>query len=556
MKVYYTEKRSITKLYIGKFTAHCYYLYCQQHKDQKFAPEEIYQLTPRYCNYAYDVLIYCGKALFFYNRNVAEIVTDLKRKNILISHSEVSFLAQKFIIYLAILHEDSRKKLRKYMNSKGGYILHIDGTSEGSSPHLISALDEISSIVLDNIKISTEKADKMIPMLQNIKNTFGDPLAIVHDMGKAMLSSSEIVFPDVSNFICHFHFLKDIGKDLFEKEYATIRSRLKYHGVSTKLAYRIRQLNITDDYHLDLKQMVLIFQNAKLAETLDVTSIKYCCYVLILWALDGKKHGDGFGFPFDRPHLVFYQRLTKVQNFLEKLTHKYLTDCTKTFKCVHQLLNDLKPITNDVESQAVLPILIQKINVFDKLRQAMQIMLPHSNKGLNDNGQPVETKTIEKGVINFRQWLIEQEYYHQDISYQKMIVQIDKYWEKLFADAIQVKTENGYILIQPQRTNNISELFFRGIRKSYRKRTGNNNMSKFLQTMLKDTPLIKNLENEKYMKIILNGNTTLEARFAEVDSKIVKEKLQQEKIRNEKVPTKTKKIIQSKKSMNMLFNIV
>ncbi len=81
-------------------------------------------------------------------------------------------------------------------------------------------------------------------------------------------------------------------------------------------------------------------------------------------------------------------------------------------------------------------------------------------------------------------------------------------------------------------------------------------MTKFLQTMLKDTPLIKNLENEEYMKIILNGNTTLEARFAEVDSKIVKEKLQQEKIRNEKVPTKIKKIIQSKKSMNLLFNIV
>ncbi len=80
-------------------------------------------------------------------------------------------------------------------------------------------------------------------------------------------------------------------------------------------------------------------------------------------------------------------------------------------------------------------------------------------------------------------------------------------------------------------------------------------MTKFLQTMLKDTPLIKNLENEEYMKIILNGNTTLEARFAGVDSKIVKEKLQQEKIRNEKVPTKIKKIIQSKKSMNLLFNI-
>lgn len=556
LNIYYTEKRSIINFYIGKFTVHCIYLYCPDHKEQKFRPEEIYELTPKYCNYGYDILIHCGKALFFFNRTVAETVAELKQRNILISSSEVSFLAQKFIIYLAILHKESGQRLKEYMTAKGGYILHIDGTNEGASPHLISALDEISSIVLDNIKIATEKAEAMIPMLRKIKETFGDPLAIVHDMGKAMLNSTSAVFEGILNFICHFHFLKDIGNDLFEKEYSLVRSRLKYHGISTKLHYRIRQLNVNKDHHFDINQIVSILKTDKLPETMDPHSIKYTCYVLIEWAFEGKKHGDGFGFPFDRRHLVFHQRLTLVSQFAEELKQKYGSDCSKILKPVQLLSKDLQPITNDVEIQNILPLLLQKIKVFDKLRQAMHIMLPDSNRGLNDNGEPVEIKTIEKCVTDFRKWLIKKEYYHQVPGYQKMIEQIEEYWDKLFADPIKVKTENGEITIQPQRTNNISELFFRGIRRSYRKRTGNNRMAKFLQTMLKDTPLVKNLENKGYMKILLNGKTPLEERFAEVDSKIVREKLKQERFCNEKIPAKIKKIIQSKKSMNSLFNVV
>ena len=43
----------------------------------------------------------------------------------------------------------------------------------------------------------------------------------------------------------------------------------------------------------------------------------------------------------------------------------------------------------------------------------------------------------------------------------KMISQIDKYWAKLFADPLPVQTPEGLKFIQPQRTNNIMERFFR-----------------------------------------------------------------------------------------------
>ncbi|HHL33772.1 MAG TPA: hypothetical protein ENJ30_05350 [Desulfobulbaceae bacterium] len=52
-------------------------------------------------------------------------------------------------------------------------------------------------------------------------------------------------------------------------------------------------------------------------------------------------------------------------------------------------------------------------------------------------------------------------------TYASMIVQLDKYWGKLFADPLQIANTDGTMYIQPQRTNNILERFF-----SWRKTAG------------------------------------------------------------------------------------
>ncbi len=61
-----------------------------------------------------------------------------------------------------------------------------------------------------------------------------------------------------------------------------------------------------------------------------------------------------------------------------------------------------------------------------------------------------------------------------------MVKQIDHYWEKLFADPIEIKTLSGTQFVQPQRTNNIMEQFFRDLKRSYRKKNGNNSLTTIL----------------------------------------------------------------------------
>ena len=124
-----------------------------------------------------------------------------------------------------------------------------------------------------------------------------------------------------------------------------------------------------------------------------------------------------------------------------------------------------------------------------------------------------------------------------------MIAQIDKYWKKLFADPITVQTPSGPIQIQPQRTNNILEQFFRSLKRANRRRTGNASSRRMLQTILAETPLIRNLENPAYMKLLLNGKSSLEAVFSDIDIESFREAFREAQDAPEKIPAKLKPLI-------------
>ncbi len=133
-----------------------------------------------------------------------------------------------------------------------------------------------------------------------------------------------------------------------------------------------------------------------------------------------------------------------------------------------------------------------------------------------------------------------------------MIKQIGKYEDKLFADPIKVKTPEGEIEIQPQRTNNCSEQNFRGMRRGERRRTGNNSMKKRFQTMIAETPLVKNLENPEYMKILLQDKKSLAECFAKIDPDKVNEKIKNIN-KDELILPNVKKIIKLKGFQSMIM---
>ena len=334
----------------------------------------------------------------------------------------------------------------------------------------MSGLDAIMKIVLANCKLLSEKSDSIIPFLEDIKTLFGEPLALVHDMSKGIIKAVKQVFPNSLDFICHFHFLRDIGKDLLEDEYDNIRKQLTMHGIAAKLNYRLRAFKqIVDGQHRDnrhverskrLRRRCVFYLHAG-HRCIQHRSFGYTM---------GRNKATGYGFPFDRPHLEFAKRLKEAHTVLGQLRKIELRSGYKDNKPLHKLFFDLSDVMKDRSLWQSVNLMDSEIEVFEKLRTAMRIASQTGKKGLNNGEGPVRMSKIEKEVRKFRKEIVNAKEYKANELHHKMILQIDKYWEKLFADPIEVEACDGKKYIQPQRTNNYAERSFRDLKRGYRKK--------------------------------------------------------------------------------------
>ena len=248
LKVHKTKSKKVFTMHIGGFLTRETLLKCDNCANRKiYGSKELSELVPQGGNYGYDVMINIAESMFFGHRQAPEIQADLRGRNIPISVSEVEYLAKKFIIYLSIAHERNNTGIVEMMDANGGYILHIDALGNKGQQRLISGVDSISDFVLGNAKIKSEHSDCVAPFLKKIKKQFGAPLAVVQDMGKGIMKAVKEIFPKVKILICHFHFLRDIGKDLLENNYDIIRKRLRHFGFLVKLRSFSKELKLLFD---------------------------------------------------------------------------------------------------------------------------------------------------------------------------------------------------------------------------------------------------------------------------------------------------------------------
>lgn len=324
---------------------------------------------------------------------VKEIVQDLWGKNVAISEREVGYLGRKFIIYLSLAHLDSQARLKVAMQRRGGYILHIDGTCEGDSPILLAGLDELSGVVLESVKMPSEHADTLIPFLTGIRERYGVPLGLVHDMGRGIFAAVAVVFPGVADYICHFHFLRDIGKDLLEKEYNDLRNGLKKHRVRVLLRQKLKAAGQKSDGDA-VKLGSLLDEGGSGAPLAEWVPMELC-RTLIHWILDYPSQLAGYGFPFDRPHQVLFQRLEATCRLLRGMPKPIEGRAGRPLR---NLLRLLETATGDGRLKRAAQELARKAEVFDALRQALSIAQPEGGHGLNDDGDEPDIETIEEKV--------------------------------------------------------------------------------------------------------------------------------------------------------------
>ena len=527
-----TQVRHPVLLDIGRFEARETVLYCPVCTDlPPVGSEELAAAVGAHRTFGYDVMAFVGQAGFRACHTADETVELLAGRNVAISESEVRELSARFIVSLGVAHARAAGRMRKQLHDAGGYILHLDSTCKAGSGHLLTAIDEISGLVLFNAKVAGESEDEVAGLLGTLSARYGLPAAISCDMSRGILAAAAAVLPDVPVFICHFHFLRDIGRDLMQEHYQIIRGRLRHHGVKAELKRLQRAVRDSTVTHaVDIETLLDTAAAGERAACPQCPDLPHSAVIgaLLTSAIEAEHTGDGCGFPFDRPHFRFFRQLQSVLEAAQAL-HDYARPEPVARKLYERLIRTLKPVCADRPLCAAADALDNNARLFDRLRTAMRIAEPGSSNGLNDDGTDLPLSTIEQSVDRFCAELRAQPKLAADTAVLRMLHQIDTYRAKLFADPIQVQTPAGTRTLHPQRTNNICERFFRRLARLTCKRTGQELGAAALDHMLPDTPLVANLDNPRYLELLLDGRANIAELFADLDQKLINDTLEEQR---------------------------
>ncbi len=528
-------------MHIGPFHVHETVKVCPLRWCQKiYRHTGLDTFLPPGSNFGYDVIEYVGNAVWGKSHTALQIQVDLKLKNnLIVSESEVIYLAKKYVHYVVEAQRDKQPEIKQFLYRGGGFFMYFDAMHPGNgAAHLMCAVaEEISekiNIVLGSVKLPTESTETVAAFFRELKEKYGIPLAGICDMLSSNLAAFREVFPDVLLLICHFHFLRSIGKDFLEYENVQIQSILKQYDVTKRLKGFLKNCKESIEANPQLADY-LMYDEEKYRSSFQTLPGIVKAYCMTLWILAYEQELNGYGFPFDRSNLVYLQRMKK--------TYDCLKDYSLDFKELSELKFLLACVLEDPDLCRQMTAMEKKVEDFDHLRTIMKIAPTGGEKGLNDDGEECDMTAMEEQLKVFIE--SDEIKHNSNKAYKKIINQILKYWKMLFAKPVEARLPNGEIvLVYPQRTSNCMERLFREFQRSECKRTGMGTLGRTVRAMIAETPMMKNLECPEFMNIILNGQPTLAARFAQLDMKRIQERVKESQ-NEEKLPAGLKKIVRN-----------
>jgi len=527
-RVLKTQKTTIISLKYGIFYAVETLLFCPEHKYDgnsiiKYDSPELNQIVPPYSNYAYDVSVHIGLSRFLYHKQKSEIQHELKIEyGIKISDSGITHLSDNFLIYCRCVHELASTRIKEVLDKRGGYILHIDATVEEDSDMVFVGMNSVNGWILHSTKIKSESSEEIIPALEEIKRRYGEPLAIKRDMGKGMALAVSEVFPNKPDKICHFHFSRDIGKDILSEQYDSIRKFL----IDNKIRTSLRRLadDLITEIHSGGYDVNITFDsivNCKLSELKNNKPVYV--YAILLWILHYSKEGDGLGFPFDLPYVSLYERCCTARKIIERLIL-----LLAELKTVYKPLIQLKKILMETDNQEV-KLVHEKMDygrkLFTRLRGILRIdseSVPLSSV-LETESDEIVCK-MEQELEAFKNELYKNLLNDRSHVREKKIIfdHLEKYKDKLFLTNFRVDPNDPSKDIIMERTNNIEEQQFRKFKRNQRRIHGNRDVGHDLNFYGSYLPIVWNLNNDEYIKTVYGSMENIPVVFSQVPHEMFK----------------------------------
>ncbi len=191
---YKTKFKDVIDVNLGRFEAREILKVCPKHKYvnsngkrhvRSFRSSELARLVASGCRHSYDLMVDVGLRRFQKCRQIKEIEEEfIDEYGLHVPRSQISAPAERFLLYVRCVHEQSVDLLGQEMENQGGWVLHIDSSAEGKELVFVGlGAFQGNQVVLFSRRVVTERGDRLSEVLVQAKETFGEPLCIVRDMG-------------------------------------------------------------------------------------------------------------------------------------------------------------------------------------------------------------------------------------------------------------------------------------------------------------------------------------------------------------------------------------
>jgi hypothetical protein len=429
-------------------------------------------------------MIAVGFLRWFCNLQREEIQLLLAARGIQISTGEISNLSEEFLLRFYVLHRRHVPTLKTVFERRNGMVLHLDGTGETGDDIVFSAKDGITGVTIDAQIMSSESKKYLTPFLERLRGSVGTPIVVVRDMSSQIRDAVSEVFPDVLQLICHYHFVKNLGKILFNEQYETLRKFVVDTNILGQLVALKEKVSKGEDGDVSLGILV----------TVECTWVALAVEYL-LWPRE-----IASGYPFVLPYFEVMNRAVEISGWVKRIIRWNAGHNL----AVHAVLELSEKMDQLKKTKQVMQQYYQVRRIygwFEEVRKILDVRR-HLSGNEQQTSTPVNVEEVKETLKTILDRIV-REGTELDGGFhtaaKNIAGQFQNHWDELLAEVYDRKGNHVEIV----RHNGIEERSHRWSRMHTRRRTGRsgttNDMAKYGALLA----VLSNLENKTYVDEVL-----------------------------------------------------
>ena len=206
----------------------CQNMSCERYRIA-YRPEQEGKWALPQQEFGLDVIALVGALRYQEHRSIPQIHQQLCLKGVCISERSVTHLLTRYDELLAVWLTD-HERLKAIVKKQGRVILAIDGMQPDVGHEVLWVIRDCLSgeILLAKTLLSSRNED-LVALLLEVNDTLGVEIdGVVSDGQQSIRKAVEVALPGIAHGLCHFHYLKEAAKIIYEAD-RHAKKELKKH---------------------------------------------------------------------------------------------------------------------------------------------------------------------------------------------------------------------------------------------------------------------------------------------------------------------------------------